>query len=302
MEKMFHRVLGAEIQLVSMAGRALGRIRADRGHIEQVVMNLVVNARDAMPKGGTLTLETANVVLGDDAAGAHHGAPPGRYVTLTVTDTGTGMDRQTLAHVFEPFFTTKERGKGTGLGLAIVFGIVQQSGGTVWLESEVGKGTVVKVYLPRVDDAVGYVPSLTPSPTLRGVETVLLVEDDDQVRGVVRGILRRSGYNVLEAANAGEAILQSEKYTSTIHLLLTDVVMPQVSGPELAARLLGARPAMKVLCMSGYTEDSVLTQELVGTDMAYIQKPVTPDALAAKVRSVLDNPDAAARAREQGIE
>ena len=288
MEKMLGCVLGAEVEVVTLAGPSLGRVRADRGHVEQIVMNLVVNARDAMPNGGKLTLETANVQLTEEYAHAHDGVLAGRYVMLAVTDNGIGMDRETQARVFEPFFTTKDRGKGTGLGMSTVFGIVQQSGGSLWLYSEPGIGTTVKVYLPRVDDAPDHVAIVTPPLTLRGVETVLLVEDDDQVRAVVHGILRKSGYNVLEARNAGEAILHSEKFPSVIHLLLTDVVMPQISGPELAQRLLASRPDMKVLCMSGYTEDSVLRHGLVDATMAYIQKPITPEALARKVRLVLE--------------
>jgi PAS domain S-box-containing protein len=288
MGKMLTCVVGADVELAIIAARALGRIRADRGHIEQVVMNLVVNARDAMPKGGKVTVETSNVFLSEEHARTHEGVTAGRYVMLAVSDTGIGMDRETQDHVFEPFFTTKERGKGTGLGLSTVFGIVQQSGGTLWIYSEPGHGTTVKVYLPRVDDAPGYVPIVTPPVTLRGIETILLVEDDDQVRAVVLGILRKSGYHVLEARNAGEAILHCEKYPSVIHLLLTDVVMPQVSGPELATRLLASRPKMKVLCMSGYTEDSVLRHGLVHATMSYLQKPITAEALTQKVRVVLE--------------
>jgi PAS domain S-box-containing protein len=290
-EKMLQRIVGADVDLVSLPTPALGRVRADPSSIEQVIMNLVVNARDAMPTGGTLTMETKNVIVDDDYAQAHLGVKPGPHVMLAVSDTGTGIDKATLARIFEPFFTTKERGKGTGLGLSTVFGVVQQSGGSVCVESELGKGTTFKVYLPRVDAAVeslgATLPPSTPS-TLRGSETILLVEDDDQVRVVVRGILRQNGYHVIDARNAGEALLRSEKHHGRIHLLLSDVVMPEVSGPELAKRLASARPDMKVLCMSGYTDDSIVRHGVLEARIAYLQKPVTPEALTMKVREVLD--------------
>jgi PAS domain S-box-containing protein len=288
MDKMLQRILGADVDLVSLPTQPLGRVRADPSNIEQVIMNLVVNARDAMPRGGKLTMETANVVLDEAYAKAHLGVKPGPHVMLAVTDTGTGIDKATLARIFEPFFTTKESGKGTGLGLATVFGVVQQSGGSVWVYSEVGRGTTFKVYLPRVDAAVEAVGDTVPPTTLRGSETILLVEDDDQVRVVARGILRRSGYHVIEARNAGEALLHSEKHPTTIHLLLSDVVMPQMSGPELAKRLASARPDMKVLCMSGYTDDSIVRHGVLEAHIAYLQKPITPEALTTRVREVLD--------------
>jgi PAS domain S-box-containing protein len=290
MDKMLQRILGADVDLVSLPTQPLGRVRADPSGIEQVIMNLVVNARDAMPTGGKLTMETANVVLDQAYAAAHLGVKPGPHVMLAVTDTGIGIDQATLARIFEPFFTTKVSGKGTGLGLSTVFGVVQQSGGSVWVYSEVGRGTTFKVYLPRVDAAVEQVGVTVPPTTLRGSETILLVEDDDQVRVVARGILRRSGYHVIEARNAGEALLHSEQNPTTIHLLLSDVVMPQMSGPELAKRLTSVRPHMKVLCMSGYTDDSIVRHGVLEAHIAYLQKPITPETLTTRVREVLDGP------------
>jgi two-component system cell cycle sensor histidine kinase/response regulator CckA len=288
LDKMLQRILGADVSLVSLRTPKVGRVCADPGGIEQVVMNLVVNARDAMPRGGQLTIETANVTLDEEYARQHVGAKPGPHVMLAVTDTGTGMDRATLARIFEPFFTTKGAGKGTGLGLSTVFGIVQQNGGTVWVYSEPGQGTTFKVYLPRVDEAIQEVKPVVEPTTLRGTETVLLVDDDDQVRVVARAILLRHGYHVIDARNAGEALLLSESHRGAIHLLLTDVVMPQMSGPDLARRLAAGRPAMKVVCMSGYTDDTIVRHGVIEARMAYLQKPVTPEALTRKVRAVLD--------------
>jgi two-component system cell cycle sensor histidine kinase/response regulator CckA len=288
LDKMLQRIIGVDVALVLSCGRPLGHVRADPGSIEQVIMNLVVNARDAMPQGGKLTMETANVLIDEESARVHLGTKPGPHVMLAVSDTGVGMDRATQARIFEPFFTTKQVGKGTGLGLSTVFGIVQQSNGSIWVYSEPGRGTTFKVYLPRVDEAVDVVRATPPGTTRRGTEAVLLVEDDEQVRSVASSILRRHGYRVLEARNGGEAMLLCETHAQTIDLLISDVVMPLMGGPELARRLSTARPAMKVLCMSGYTDDSVVRHGVMDSDIAYLQKPITPESLTRKVREVLD--------------
>jgi two-component system, cell cycle sensor histidine kinase and response regulator CckA len=289
MHKMLVRLVGADVDIASLPAQALGRVRVDPSSIEQVIMNLVVNARDAMPTGGQLTLETGNVVLDEAYAQSHLGVKPGPHVMLAVTDTGTGIEKATLARMFEPFFTTKEKGKGTGLGLSTVFGIVQQSSGSLWVYSELGRGTTFKVYLPCVDSAVEAAGrSMEPPVARRGSETILLVEDDDQVRVVAKGILIRNGYHVIEARNAGEALLHSEEHPAKIDLLLSDVVMPQMSGPLLAKRLASSRPEMKVLCMSGYTDDSIVRHGVLAAQIAFLQKPITPETLTRRVREVLD--------------
>jgi signal transduction histidine kinase len=287
-EKMLRRLLGADVALTMLISHGVWKIKADAGQIEQVMLNLAVNARDAMPTGGKLMIETKNVELDHEYARLHHEVVPGPYVMIAVTDTGVGMDKATQARVFEPFFTTKDTGRGTGLGLATVFGIVKQSGGHIWLYSEPGKGTTFKVYFPRAEGEVARPPTTNVPTSKRGNETVLLVEDDDQVRAVAVGILRRHGYRVLEAPNAGEAFMISEEHSATIHLLLTDVVLPRISGRQLAERLVAQRPKMRVLYMSGYTDDAVLQHGILESNVAYLQKPLTPDALARKVREVLD--------------
>jgi two-component system cell cycle sensor histidine kinase/response regulator CckA len=267
------------------------RIKADRGQVEQVIMNLLVNARDAMPLGGKLTVTTSDVMLDEVHASRHVGVKPGAHVLLTVSDTGTGMDRATLARIFEPFFTTKELGKGTGLGLATVFGIVRQSGGSICVDSELGTGTNFKIYFPMVEGALSRRRSEAPSLdriSLFGTETVLLVEDDERVRALVRAILLKFGYVVLDAQSAGDAFLLAEQHVGVIELLLTDVVMPRMSGRQLADRLLTERPEMKVLYMSGYTNDAVVRHGVSNSTIAFIQKPITPEPLMRKIREVLD--------------
>jgi CheY-like chemotaxis protein len=289
--KMVRRLVGEDVEVIVRPAPSVGSVRADPSSVEQVIMNLVVNARDAMPTGGTITMTTADVTLDETYARTHLGAKPGPHVMLAVTDTGSGMDEATLARIFEPFFTTKEKGKGTGLGLSTVYGIVQQAGGTVWVDSALGKGTSFEVYLPRVDEAVqDAMPTVEPA-TLRGTETILLVEDEEQLRVVARGILKKFGYEVLEAKSGAEALQICERHRRTIHLLLSDVVMPKMSGPELAKRLVQARPGMRVLCMSGYTDDSIVRHGVLEGQMAFLQKPFTPGTLTRKVREVLDAPE-----------
>ena len=289
-ERMLKRLLREDVELVTHCARSLSKVLVDPGQIDQVILNLAINARDAMPEGGKLTIETQDVELDESYTSEHFGATPGAHVMLAVSDTGVGMTREIQAQIFEPFFTTKEVGQGTGLGLSTVFGIVKQCGGNIWVYSEVGGGTTFKVYFPVHTGPDTIIPEPMAPVTLQGTETVLLVEDQDDVRQVALQILRRYGYHVIEARNAGEAWLSSERHPRTIHLLLTDVVMPQMSGRELAERLTRARPELKVLYMSGYTDNTVVHHGILDSGIAYLQKPILPEALARRVREVLDAP------------
>jgi two-component system cell cycle sensor histidine kinase/response regulator CckA len=287
MVTMLQRLIGEDIELVFLPGSELGRVKADPGQLEQVIANLVVNARDAMPNGGRLTLETTAVDLSEHYARQHVGVQAGSYVMLGVSDTGIGMDRETQARIFDPFFTTKEPGKGTGLGLATVYGIVKQSGGNIWVYSEPGKGTTFKVYLPQVHDAEDAAEPEQVRPG-RGTETLLIVEDEDEVRALACEVLATYGYEVLQARTPADALLIAERHTGPVHLLLTDVIMPGMSGRILAERLAPLRPEMTVLYMSGYTDEAIVHHGTLDAGTPFIQKPFTPDALAAGVRRLLD--------------
>jgi PAS domain S-box-containing protein len=289
--KLLQRLIGEDIDLHMGLEAELGKIKADPNQLEQVLMNLSVNARDAMPKGGKLTIETSNVQLGEEFASRHISVPPGDYVMLAVSDTGCGMDAATEARIFEPFFTTKEIGKGTGLGLATVYGIVKQSGGSVWVYSELGQGTTFKIYFPCVDGSAEKLKSDTgDSELLAGTETVLLVEDEEVVRETAMEILQECGYLVLHAKDGKEALQLAHQHPGEIHLMLTDVVMPRMSGRELTEELTLLRPDIKVLYMSGYTDDAIVHHGVLDEGTAFIGKPFSIEALGRKVREMLDAP------------
>jgi PAS domain S-box-containing protein len=290
MDRMLQRLIGEDVELRTALAADLGAVRADPGQLEQVIVNLAVNARDAMPEGGKLTIETANVALAEAYMAALAVVVPGFYVLLAVSDTGTGMDAATQARVFEPFFTTKPKGQGTGLGLATVYGIVKQSGGYIWVYSEPGRGTTFKVYLPRVDAPVESRPDPVIAASLRGSETILLVEDQDEVRNLVRRMLEARGYHVLVGASGDDALRVAARHGGSIDLLVTDVVMPGMSGRQAALLLVPAHPKMRVLYLSGYTDEAIVRHGMLEPGIAFLQKPFTTDTLARKVREVLDSP------------
>jgi PAS domain S-box-containing protein len=291
MDKMLRRLIGEDIDLVTKLEPALSQTKVDPGQVEQVIMNLAVNSRDAMSEGGKLTIETANAELDENYARRHAMAAPGPYVMLAVSDTGCGMDAETQSHIFEPFFTTKEQGKGTGLGLATVYGIVKQIGGEIWVYSEPAHGTTLKVYFPQAEGAEQTVRSpKTVSTSPRGSEAILVVEDEEAVRSLVRRVLESQGYAVMTAATAEEAAHLCEQHPGTINLMLTDVVMPGMSGRKLAQHLGFSRPEMKVLYMSGYTDNAIVHHGVLDVGTQFLQKPFTPDAILRKVREVLDSP------------
>ena len=288
LQKMLVRVIGENIELVSTGPKDLGVVRADLGQIEQVIMNLVVNAHDAMPRGGRLIISTANVDLDENEAKAHS-APPGPYVMLSVADTGVGMSPETLSHIFEPFFTTKEQGKGTGLGLSTVFGITQQSGGHITVYSEAGHGSTFKIYFPRIVEAAGAGSGRSlAGPAPGGTETILLAEDEAPLRALMGRRLRELGYQVLLASDGLEALTQQQQHQGPIHLIISDVVMPRMGGPEMVHRLLPLLPGVKVLFVSGYAAEALSPGEFEEAQPGYLQKPFTPETLARKVREVLD--------------
>ena len=293
MGKLLKRLIGEDVELETKFHSTIRNIKADQSQIEQVIMNLAVNARDAMPKGGKLTIETTNVVLDEAYARQHLNARPGNYVMLAVSDDGVGMNDTVMKRAFEPFFTTKETGKGTGLGLSTVYGIVKQSGGYIWVYSEENIGTTFKIYLPVIDEPeIALLPSETPSELIEGNETILLVEDDDAIRELVKEMLTIMGYTVLEAANGNEAITLSQQTTEIIDLLITDVVMPGISGRQVARHLSKSRKNMKVLYMTGYTDEAILRHGILEQGLRFVQKPFTFETLAFKVRELLDGREA----------
>jgi len=288
-ERMLRRLIGEHIELKTRKEADIWKVRADPGQIEQAILNLVINARDAMPRGGVLAIETANAKLDETFALSHAPTQPGDYVLVAVSDTGVGITDDVKARLFEPFFTTKERGKGTGLGLSTTYGIIKQSGGYLWCETEVGSGTTFRVFLPRVDEPVTHPePRAAPPPVHPGDETVLLVEDEPEVRSLVQRILKTQGYTVVTAANPDEALAVAREFKGTIQVMVTDVVMPGMSGLQLAERLMPTRPNMRVLFVSGYTHDAIGHQGVLDPGTAFLQKPFTPNALARKVREVLE--------------
>jgi len=292
MDMLLRRLIGEDIDLLTILRPGLWAVKVDPGQVEQVIMNLIVNARDAMPKGGKLTIETMNIDLGDAYIRNRLVVTKGSYVMLSVSDTGEGMSESTKSRLFEPFFTTKEKGKGTGLGLSTVYGIVKQSGGYIWVYSEIGKGAAFKVYFPRVLTSTESEKEGAKGPLPRGKETVLVVEDEETVRSLVRDVLMDQGYTVLTAIDGADAINIGREYKAPIHLIVTDVVMPKTGGREVVESLAPHLPGVKVLFMSGYTDDAIVHHGVLDPGISFLQKPFTPDSLLRKVREVLETPSA----------
>jgi len=288
LDKMLRRLISENIELQTVTDPQLGATRTDPGQIEQVVMNLVVNARDAMKSGGRITIETANVTLDEDYVRVHPTARPGPHVMLAVSDTGEGISPDIMPHIFEPFFTTKEVGKGTGLGLSTVYGIVKQSGGNVWVYSQPGRGSTFKIYLPRVDEPAPFAAEATLHSVSSGAETVLLVEDEPALRDLIKIALTAGGFTVIDAPTPADALILSRKHTGPLHLLLTDVIMPGMDGPALAKQVQGERPDIKVLFMSGYATNFIMHDGVVDPGTNFLEKPFHPRTLLNKVREVLD--------------
>jgi len=288
-EKLLHRLIGEDIELVTIPAAAQDVVAADPGRLEQVIMNLAVNARDAMPNGGKLTIETGTVHLGKSFAAKQLGVKPGTYVTLSVVDTGIGMDPETQSHLFEPFFTTKSPERGTGLGLATAYGIIRQSGGAIGIYSELGAGTTARIFLPAAErESLPRKEETSPAQHLEGVETILLVEDEARVRKLIVDVLTSRGYHVLEATRGEEALRLCRRHQSEIDLSVVDVVMPEMSGPDLVRQLTSLKPNMRVLYISGYTDEAIIHHGILSSGAAFLQKPFLPDVLVRKVREVLD--------------
>ncbi len=287
MERLLRPLIGENIDLLTVLTPQPAHTRADAGQLEQVLMNLVVNAKDAMPAGGRLTIRTEQITVDENQRRSQQFIRPGHYITLGVSDTGTGMDRETQSRIFEPFFTTKEKGKGTGLGLSTVYGIVKQSGGYVMVQSELGRGTTFQIYLPLVEGAAEKHAVSVPDATLGGTETLLLVEDEESVRGLVRDTLAAKGYRVLEGENGEAGMAAAAAHAGKIDLIITDVVMPGMGGREMVQRLIETRPGTKVLYLSGYTEDAIISDGAAEQGTAFLQKPFTLQSLSRKVREVL---------------
>jgi two-component system cell cycle sensor histidine kinase/response regulator CckA len=290
MSTMLRRLIGEDVELVTIAAPDLGLVSADPGQIQQIIMNIAANARDAMPHGGRFTIETSNAIVDEDYAREHPTLNPGNYVMMAISDNGSGMDAATQARIFEPFFTTKGKGKGTGLGLSTVYGIVKQSNGFVWVYSEPGKGTAFKIYFPQLEGTRAAPPAKGQSEAaIRGGETVLIAEDESSARALAARVLREQGYTVFEAPDGMEALRVARELSGKIDLVLTDVVMPKISGTELVSQIEAMKPGVKALYLSGYTDSAVVHHGLLDSNVAFLQKPFTVENLARKVREVIES-------------